>query len=87
MVISIDFIIHPGETINDILNDRGIGQKELAIRTGVSPKHISAIVNGKANISTEFAKSLEYAFGIPTSFWINLQANYEREMCEYKACQ
>ena len=35
-------------------------------------------------ISPSFAKALEYVFGIPTSFWINLQGIYDKEMQEYK---
>ena len=82
--LSLDFIIHPGETIKEILEERQMNQEELAIRTGFSPKHISEVINGKKGISTSLARSLEYVFGIPTSFWINLQGIYEKEMLEYK---
>ena len=84
--ISPDLLIHPGETIADVLEDRGITQVELATRTGVSPAYISAIISGKKNISTNFARSLEYALGIPKSFWLNLQANYDAERLEVKMC-
>lgn len=80
--ISRDLIIHPGETIADVLEDRGITQTELAIRTGVSPAYISNIISGKKDISTRFAMSLEYALGVSKSFWLNLQANYNAELLE-----
>ena len=35
--ISRDLIIHPGETIADVLEERGITQSELASSAGVSP--------------------------------------------------
>lgn len=82
--LSLDFIIHPGETIKEVLEERQMHQEELAIRTGFSPKHVSEVVNGKKGISPSFAKSLEYVFGIPTSFWINLQGIYDKEILEYK---
>ncbi len=82
--LSLDFIIHPGETIKEILEERNMKQEELAIRTEFSPKHISEVVNGKKGISPSFAKSLEYVLGIPTSFWINLQGIYDKEILEYK---
>lgn len=82
--LSLDFIIHPGETIKEILEERQMNQEELAIRTGFSPKHVSEVVNGKKGISPSFAKSLEYVFGIPASFWINLQGIYDKELLEYK---
>ena len=81
--LSLDLIIHPGETIADILEARSISQKELAIRTGVSEAYISDVINGKKNISTSFAQSLEYALSVPTSFWVNLQANYDAELIAY----
>ena len=82
--LSLDFIIHPGETIKEVLEEKNMNQEELAIRTGFSPKHISEVVNGKKGISPSFAKSLEYVFGMPASFWINLQGIYDKEMLEYK---
>lgn len=82
--LSLDFIIHPGETIKEVLEGKQMNQEELAIRTGFSPKHVSEVVNGKKGISPSFAKSLEYVFGIPASFWINLQGIYDKELLEYK---
>lgn len=80
--ISRDLIIHPGETIADVLEDRCITQAELAARTGVSPAYISNVIAGKKDISSKFAMALEYALDVPKSFWLNLQANYEAELLE-----
>ena len=82
--ISRDLIIHPGETLKEILNDREMSQRELAIRTNVKESHISTIVNGKKPLSVSFAKRLEYALGVDASFWINLQSNYEKELADYE---
>lgn len=78
--LSLDLLIHPGETIKEIIEDNDISQEELAIRTEYSPKHISEVVRGKKDISIEFANRLEYALGIPASFFVNLQANYDKEV-------
>ncbi|MCF7931860.1 MAG: HigA family addiction module antidote protein [Acholeplasmataceae bacterium] len=75
-----DLLIHPGETIDEIIEDRHISQKELAIRTGFTEKHISTVVNGKKSISAKLALGLEKALGIPSSFWKNLQMNYDLEV-------
>jgi len=82
--LSRDFIIHPGETLAEVLEDREMSQKELAIRTGMTEKHVSTIVNGVKPISVAFAKKLEYALGIEAEFWINLQSNYDRELLEFE---
>ena len=80
--ISRDLIIHPGETISDILTERGITQVELAARTGVTPAYVCNVIAGKKDISARFAFALEYALGVSKSFWINLQANYDAELLE-----
>lgn len=77
--LSSDFIIHPGETLTEVLKDRKMSQKELAIKTGMTEKYISTVISGQQNISSSFANKLEYALGIEKEFWMNLQANYERE--------
>jgi HTH-type transcriptional regulator/antitoxin HigA len=85
--ISRDLIICPGETIADVLEDRSITQVELATQTGVSPAYVSNVIAGKKGISAKFALALEYALGVPKSFWLNLQANYDAELLELNESQ
>ena len=80
--ISRDLIIHPGETIADVLEERGITQAELAARTGVTTAYVCNVIAGKKDISAKFAFALEYALGVPKSFWMNLQSNYDAELLE-----
>lgn len=82
--LSREFIIHPGETLEEVLDDRNMSQRELAIRTGMTEKHVSTVIHGQKGISSTFAKRLEYALGIEASFWMNLQANYDREVYEFE---
>ena len=82
--LSRDYIIHPGETLAEIIEDREMTQRELAVRTGMTEKHVSTVISGQKSISAAFARKLEYALGIETSFWMNLQANYDRELLEFE---
>lgn len=82
--LSRDYIIHPGETLAEVIEDREMTQRELAVRTGMTEKHISTVIHGHKNISAAFAKKLEYALGIEASFWMNLQTNYDRELLEFE---
>lgn len=81
--ISRDLIIHPGETIADILEERGITQAELAARTDVTPAYVSQVISGRKDISADFARKLEYALDVPKSFWLNRQASYDAELLEW----
>lgn len=78
-----DLLIHPGETLLEVIQDRNISQKELALRTGFSEKHVSTVISGKKSISSEFALKLEYALSIPAYFWRNLQTNYDFEVASF----
>lgn len=80
--LSPDLIIHPGETIKELLEEKEMTQEELAVRTGYSAKHISEVISGKKDISSKMANALEYVFNIPTEFWINLQGIYDKEVLE-----
>lgn len=80
--LSAELLIHPGETIADILEERGMTQIELAARSGVSAAYVSNVISGKKGISAGFAMGLEYALDVPKSFWLNLQANYDAELLE-----
>ena len=81
--LSREMIIHPGETLREVLEERNMSQQELALRTGMTPKHVSTVLNGEKNISVSFAKKLEYALSIDAEFWIGLQALYDRELLDF----
>lgn len=69
---------HPGEILQEKLNISGMSRKELAIRTGVTEKHICTIVNGDKGISTAFARKLGYVFET-VDYWTDVQARYDAE--------
>ncbi|MEN8165226.1 MAG: HigA family addiction module antitoxin [Acidobacteriota bacterium] len=71
-----EFVSVPGETLQEVLDDRGISQAELAERTGRPKKTINEIIRGKAAITPETALQLERVLGIPAAFWNNLERNY-----------
>lgn len=77
-------IIHPGELLLSEITKQGMNQSELAIRTGVSAKHISTIINGTKEISVSFARKLDVALGAETGTWAKLQADYDIYMAELK---
>ena len=72
-----EYVTHPGETLEDILEENGMTQAELAKRTGRPKKTINEIINGKAAITPETAIQFEKVFGIPSSFWNNRQSIYD----------
>ena len=72
----IEQLCHPGESIAYIIEDKGISQKELAIRTGFTEKHISAVINGEKSISDKLAIALEKVLEIPYTALKQAQLDY-----------
>jgi addiction module HigA family antidote len=62
--------------LSETLEAKGISQSELSMRTGLSEKTISQVINGVAPITHESALKLECALGVPARFWNNLESNY-----------
>ncbi|MBT7789284.1 MAG: ImmA/IrrE family metallo-endopeptidase [Calditrichaeota bacterium] len=72
--------IPPGETIKDILISRNMTQGELATRMGRPNQEISYLINGKRAITPVTAKQLEYVLGIKSSFWLNIERDYQETL-------
>ena len=70
--------VHPGEILKTLfMEPLGIGVKQMANDLDVTPKTVSAIVNGHQGISVEMALRLSKAFVTSSDIWINLQKDYE----------
>lgn len=78
--LSTEYISHPGDTLLELLEQYGVSQKELSIKTQTSEKHINEIIKGKKNITISFAKKLENIFKPSASFWVNRQGIYDEKM-------
>lgn len=72
--------VHPGVSLSDELAFLSLSVTDLATRTGVSKKHLSHILNGKATITSEVALKLEKVTGTKASFWNNLSRNYQASL-------
>ena len=75
-----DFVLLPGETLQEVLEERGISQANLAERTGRPKKTINEILQGKAAITPETALQLERVLGVPAAFWNNLERNFRENL-------
>ncbi len=75
-----DWISPPGDTIADLLEERGLTRTELAERTGFSAKHIDELVHGRGVISAETALRLESVLGSTASFWLKRESTYREKL-------
>jgi HTH-type transcriptional regulator / antitoxin HigA len=72
-----DFVTPPGETLLETLEVIGMSQADFAERTGRPKKTINEIIRGKTAILPETALQFEKVLGIPASFWISREQNYQ----------
>ncbi len=75
-----DWISPPGDTILDLVDERGWTQADLADRLGYSRKHVNQLVRGKASLSEDAALRLHRVLGGSVGFWLTREARYRERL-------
>ena len=68
--------VHPGLVLRDELESRGISQRSLAAKMEVPPSQLNEIINGKRNLTAEYALMIEALLGIPAVPLLRMQTDY-----------
>ena len=76
--------IHPGEHLQEILEELGITQYRLAKTIGVPQIRISDIVRRRRSITADTALRIGRALGTTPDFWLNLQRMYDLDLARAK---
>lgn len=74
---------HPGQYVEELIEDYNVTQKEFAERLGVPAKTVSKLVNAEESISKETAHKLAKISGVSMQTWLNLQNAYDIKMAEF----
>jgi len=75
-----DYAVPPGETLREVIESRGMSQRDLADRVGLTVQSLSRILSGEQPISLETARGLELATGVPAHFWNRLESLYRAQL-------
>jgi len=78
-----DYLVTPGEVLDDYLEGLGMTQAELAARTGLTKKTVNEIIKGKSPITPETALKLERSLGRPAHFWNNLERQFQEDRTRF----
>lgn len=76
---------HPGEVLKDELEFRGISQRGLAGKMGISYSVLNEVLNGKRALNTELAMMMEAALGVDAAPLLAMQNEYNMLMAERNA--
>jgi transcriptional regulator with XRE-family HTH domain len=82
-----DYAVAPGATLKELLEEKGISQTALAVRTGMTDKTLSQIINGVAPITYETAEKFEMAIGVPARFWNERELVYREKLAHIAATE
>lgn len=69
--------VHPGEILQEILDQNAIIQSLVAQRLNMAQSKISEICRGKRGVTPDMAMRLGRLFGQSPLFWLNLQEDWE----------
>ena len=73
---------HPGEVLKDELEYRGISQRGLAKKIGISYSAFNEMLNGKRSLSPKLAMMMEAALGVDAAPLLAMQNEYDMLMAE-----
>ena len=74
---------HPGQYVEELIEEYNVTQKEFAERLGVSEMKLGKLVNGEESISNEIARKLAKVTNISMITWLNLQNAYDVKVTEF----
>jgi addiction module HigA family antidote len=70
--------VHPGKILSEVyLDPLKVSVTDAAEALGVSRKHVSALVNGRASVNPDMAIRLGLALQTDPAFWLNMQSQFD----------
>lgn len=79
-----DWVISPGETLRDWLDENGLTPRVAARACGLSPETFDGILRGTARIVPGIADKLQRGTMISARLWLNLERAYREGLAAGK---
>ncbi len=80
-----DWCTFPGETLQEVMEDRNFSYAEFAIRCGLSLRIVRGVVKGEMAITEKIAQGLAKGTGVSSDFWLNRERNYQETKARLEA--
>lgn len=71
------YVVHPSETVKEIMEEKDISPTELAIECGLPIDVIRFFLAGKINLSKYMAEQFSISLGSTPEFWLKLATDFE----------
>ena len=76
--------IHPGVVLKEVLDEKGLSNKEFASTIGMPASVLSDIINGKRSVTPDIAILFEASLGRDAASWLAIQAARDIEVAKTK---
>ncbi len=78
LMVSMTSATPPGDTLLELLNEKGWSRKKLAKILGRTDQWVFRLMAGKARsrLDEQTALKMEEVLGVPAHFWLTLEMNY-----------
>ena len=80
LAFSPDYLVKPGETIEENIAHLGMTKAAFARHLGIPIGTLHRLISSEIPLSVEFAMKLESVTKIPAAFWTSLEANYRTRL-------
>ena len=87
MTAAPNYIVTTGDFLAEWMDDAGINAAELSRRLGVTRKHVSELLSGKAPLSAHVALALERVTGVPARLWNMYEAGYREDLARQESVE
>jgi addiction module HigA family antidote len=77
--------VHPGDILQEMLDERGFSQMHLARHLHTDTARINEICRRRRGTSAQMAMMLGKALGTSADLWLNLQKNWELSQVDANA--
>lgn len=74
-----DWVSSPGDTIRDILKEKGLSIEEFGNAIGRGPAQTAELIEGRTTITIGIARQLQALFGPSVGFWIARDLQYRKD--------
>jgi HTH-type transcriptional regulator / antitoxin HigA len=80
-----DWASAPGDTIADILRERGVSIAEFAVQIERTPEQVEDLLQGRATITIAIARKLSEVLGGSVEFWMSRDFQYREDVARLQA--
>jgi addiction module HigA family antidote len=75
-----DWAVHPGELVEEFMEQDGISKQDFSEKTGWSMEFIEDLLSCNITITVIIAEKLSKAIGMKTKFWLKAQEVYDSDI-------